>query len=159
MNVVCEAKVPVCLMHMQGKPATMQGNPCYTDVSENVCEFLAQRIRICIVNGIPKSHIIVDPGFGFGKTDAHNLQLMKKLTSMGRLACPILISASRKSTLGHVLRQTVEHRLAGSLALASWAVANGARLIRAHDVAETVDALAMTWAIMQQATASTAVLS
>ena len=65
LNVVCEAKVPVCLMHMQGKPATMQGNPCYTDVSENVCEFLAQRIRICIVNGIPKSHIIVDPGFWF----------------------------------------------------------------------------------------------
>ena len=137
----------VCLMHMQGHPRTMQQAPRYGDVVEEVYAFLSQRIDACVRAGIGTERIIVDPGFGFGKTLAHNLSLMKNLARFTQLGVPVLVGVSRKSMIGALTGRPVEQRLAGGLALAALAVSCGARIIRSHDVAATCDALAVTAAV------------
>jgi dihydropteroate synthase len=137
----------VCLMHMQGEPRTMQAAPAYGDVVEDVYAFLAARIEACVRAGIAADRIVVDPGFGFGKTLAHNLSLMKNLPRFRGLGVPLLLGVSRKSMIGAVTGRPVGERLAGGLALAALAVAAGARIIRSHDVAATLDAVAMAAAV------------
>jgi len=138
----------VCLMHMQGEPRTMQYAPAYGDVVEEVYAFLAGRIEACVRAGIPLERLVVDPGFGFGKTLAHNLTLMKHLARFNALDVPILVGVSRKSMIGALTGRPVNGRLAGGLALVALAVAAGARIIRSHDVAETLDAVNTTAAVL-----------
>jgi len=138
----------VCLMHMQGEPRTMQSAPAYGDVVEEVYAFLAGRIEACVRAGIPLERLVVDPGFGFGKTLAHNLTLMKHLARFNALDVPILVGVSRKSMIGALTGRPVNGRLAGGLALVALAVAAGARIIRSHDVAETLDAVNTTAAVL-----------
>ncbi|NOQ80585.1 MAG: dihydropteroate synthase [Gammaproteobacteria bacterium] len=133
--------LPVCLMHMKGEPRTMQSEPQYADVVYEVKDFLTQRIEQCLAQGIKKEQIIIDPGFGFGKTLAHNVTLFKQLGAFKELGFPVLVGASRKSMIGQITGKSIEERLAGSLALATLAAINGAAIIRVHDVAETVDAI------------------
>ncbi len=133
--------VPVCLMHMRGEPRTMQQNPVYADVVSEVRDYLSERVVACVRAGIPRERIIIDPGFGFGKTVAHNLSLLKHLAQLGRLGLPVLAGLSRKSMLGALLDAPVRHRLYGSLALAVLAAQQGAHILRAHDVRATVEAL------------------
>jgi dihydropteroate synthase len=135
IEVVATAGAGLVLMHMQGTPATMQQAPRYDDVLKEVREFLAERIAFAEAHGVKKKQIAVDPGIGFGKTVAHNLQLLAQLEQLTVLGCPIVVGASRKSFLG---RQPHE-RLPGSLAVAAWATAQGANVLRVHDVAETVE--------------------
>ena len=139
LEVVAAARAGLVLMHMQGTPPTMQQAPRYDDVVREVREFLEERIAFAESHGIKKSQIAVDPGIGFGKGVAHNLTLLAQLEQLGPLGCPIVVGASRKSFLG----REVEQRLPGSLAVAAWAVAHGANVVRVHDVAETVDAVRM----------------
>ena len=136
----------VCLMHMQGNPRTMQQDPHYSDVVGEVGGFLSERALACRQAGIGAQRIALDPGFGFGKTLRHNLELLHGLRGLPQ-DYPLLVGLSRKSMLGKLLGRTVEQRLAGSLALATLAVANGARIVRCHDVAETVDAVNVAWAV------------
>jgi dihydropteroate synthase len=138
----------VCLMHMRGAPATMQQAPEYADVVGEVHAFLAARLEACQAAGIGKERIVVDPGFGFGKTLEHNLALMKHLDRFTALNVPLLVGVSRKSMLGAITGRPVEGRLAGGLALAALAVFGGARIIRSHDVAETCDAVAAAAAVL-----------
>ena len=138
----------VCLMHMQGEPRSMQQAPCYQDVVEEVYAFLARRVDACVRAGIGMERIIVDPGFGFGKTLAHNLRLVKHLGRFTQLGVPLLVGMSRKSMIGALTGRPVEQRLAGGLALAALAVSSGASIIRSHDVAATCDVLAVTAAVM-----------
>lgn len=141
------AELPVCLMHMQGEPRSMQDNPLYEDVVGDVELFFKQRIEAAEASGISKNRIILDPGFGFGKTKHHNLALLKHMSGLASLGCPLLVGLSRKSVIGHVLGREVHQRLAGSLALALMAVQNGASIVRVHDVSETVDVLGMLDAV------------
>jgi dihydropteroate synthase len=138
----------VCLMHMQGEPRTMQSAPAYGDVVEDVYAFLAGRIEACVRAGIPLERLVVDPGFGFGKTLAHNLTLMKHLARFSALEVPVLVGVSRKSMIGALTGRPISGRLAGGVALAALAVAAGARIIRSHDVAETFDAVKTTAAVL-----------
>lgn len=138
----------VCLMHMQGEPGTMQRAPAYGDVVEDVYAFLAARVEACVAAGIGLERLVVDPGFGFGKTLEHNLALMKHLERFTRLGAPLLVGVSRKSMIGAVTGRPVEQRIAGGLALAALAVAAGARIIRSHDVAATLDAAGMAAAVL-----------
>ncbi len=142
-----ESAVPVCLMHMQGKPRTMQQTPQYGDVVADIMRYLSDRVAACEAGGIARNRLLVDPGFGFGKTKAHNLALLKGLGTFQRLGLPLLVGLSRKSMLGAVTGRTVEERLAASVAAALMAVERGARIVRVHDVAETVDALALWQAV------------
>ena len=137
--------VPICLMHMRGEPRTMQDDPRYTDVTGEVREFLKQRLEACVNAGIPASRLVVDPGFGFGKTLEHNIELLRGLNKLLSLGAPILVGLSRKSMIGKALGLPVEQRLHASVALAVMAVQQGARIVRAHDVGPTVEALRM-WA-------------
>jgi dihydropteroate synthase len=136
----------VCLMHMQGTPQTMQENPHYEDVVSQVGGFLGERAAACRAAGIAADRIVLDPGFGFGKTLAHNLQLLRELAALAG-QYPLLVGLSRKSTVGKLTGRPVEQRLAGSIAMATLAVAAGARIVRCHDVAETVDAVRVAWAV------------
>lgn len=149
LDTVAQLDVPVCLMHMQGEPRTMQSNPTYVDVVDDVKQYLSDRIRACETAGIKPERILIDPGFGFGKTVQHNLTLVKRLQEFQSLQRPILVGFSRKSTIGAVLgdRPPAE-RLYGSLALASLAQWQGASIFRVHDVAATVDVLKMGQAVM-----------
>ncbi|HEC20429.1 MAG TPA: dihydropteroate synthase [Gammaproteobacteria bacterium] len=147
LDVAKEAAVPVCLMHMQGEPRSMQKTPRYTDVISEVKSFLQQRIAACEARGIPGDAIFVDPGFGFGKRVEHNLQLVKRLADFVALGKPVLMGVSRKSTLGALLDRPPRERLAGSIALATLCCEFGARIIRAHDVAATVDAVKIFHAV------------
>lgn len=140
--------LPVCLMHMKGEPRTMQSEPQYADVVCEVKDFLTQRIEQCLAQGIKKEQIIIDPGFGFGKTLAHNVTLFKQLGAFKELGFPVLVGASRKSMIGQITGKSIEERLAGSLALATLAAINGAAIIRVHDVAETVDAIKIANALI-----------
>lgn len=139
--------VPVCLMHMQGQPADMQEAPSYRDVVTEVRFFLKQRIAACVAQGIPRDRILVDPGFGFGKSLEHNLALLRDLDRIVDLGAPVLVGISRKSMLGKITGQPVDQRLPASLAAAVLAVEQGACMVRAHDVAETVQALQVVAAI------------
>jgi dihydropteroate synthase len=140
--------VKVCLMHMQGEPRTMQKHPKYDNVIEDIKAFLLMRTQACINAGIASNRIIIDPGFGFGKTVVHNLLLMKNLQVFSQLDYPVLVGISRKSFIGNILNKQVTERLYGSLALAVLAVSKGANIIRTHDVAATVDALKMTDSVL-----------
>ena len=133
--------LPVCLMHMLGEPATMQREPIYTDVVAEVRAFLAERVQACAAMGIQRERILVDPGFGFGKTLEHNLSLLRHLEQLTDLAAGALVGFSRKSMIGLLLEAPVNERLPGSLAAAVLAAWQGAGVIRAHDVKETVQAL------------------
>lgn len=148
VEVAAAAQVPVCLMHMQGQPRTMQQAPVYQDVVKEVAEFLQQRAEICIAAGIAKSQIILDPGFGFGKSLQHNYQLLSQLSEILALNYPLLVGMSRKSMIGQLVKVPPEERLAGSLACATIAVMKGARIIRVHDVKETVQAVAVATATL-----------
>ncbi len=143
-----QCNVAVCLMHMQGQPRTMQQQPYYIDVVAEVMQFFRERIDACLALGISKEKIIIDPGFGFGKTTQHNLLLIKHLQQFQQLDVPILIGVSRKASIGELLNATVDKRLAGSLAMATVAALNGANIIRAHDVKETVDAMRIVDALL-----------
>jgi len=139
--------VPICLMHMQGEPRTMQQDPIYEDVVEEVYRFLEQRIDACVVAGVARENIVVDPGFGFGKTLEHNLQLLKRLSRFKDLALPVLVGISRKSMIGQITGCELDERLSGSLAAATLATWLGASIIRVHDVKETVAAVAVAAAV------------
>lgn len=141
LNAAKQTGLPVCLMHIQGKPRSMQSNPVYDDVLVQVKDFLQQRIVECVAIGIKKQNIIIDPGFGFGKTLAHNIALFKHLNTFIELNHPVLVGVSRKSMIGLVTGKEIEHRMAGSLAMATLAATKGAAILRVHDVAETVDAI------------------
>lgn len=141
LDAASELKVPVVLMHMRGDPRTMQDDPHYDDVVADVHRFLAERIFACEMNGISKKKIVVDPGFGFGKTLAHNLQLLRELARFSGLGVPILVGLSRKGMIGALTDRQQGERLYGSVAAALIAAQNGAKLVRVHDVAATVDAL------------------
>jgi dihydropteroate synthase len=147
LEAAAELKVPVCLMHMQGEPRTMQDNPVYGDVVTEVRDFLAARMAAAEAAGIPRERIVVDPGFGFGKTVEHNLELLRGLRRFADLGVPVLAGLSRKSLIGKLLGLPVERRVNASVALALIAVQNGARIVRVHDVAPTVEAIRMLEAV------------
>lgn len=149
LHTVAELRVPVCLMHMQGRPRSMQQQPSYTDVAVEVTAFLAERVAKCVAAGISRNDIVVDPGFGFGKTHAHNIELLGNLRQLQSLGLPLLVGWSRKSTLGELTGQGVDDRLSASIAAAVIAVMNGALIVRAHDVRGTVDALKVVAATME----------
>lgn len=150
LDTAAELGLPVCLMHMQGTPQTMQQKPDYDDVVEEVGDFLNQRIFACLAAGIPKEHIMLDVGFGFGKSVQHNYQLLKHLNVFAQSGYPVLAGLSRKSMIGAVLDKPVDQRVIGSVAGALLAVQNGAKILRVHDVAETADALKI-WQAMVDA--------
>jgi len=141
--------VPVCLMHAQGTPQTMQDNPQYDDVVKEVSAFLLERVVVCEQAGIKREKLILDPGFGFGKGARHNLRLMKHLSKLVDIGLPVLVGVSRKSIIGKLLNVSVEERLYGSLSLASIAVWQGAKIIRSHDVRATVQAVNLCNHVMQ----------
>ncbi|RMD68697.1 MAG: dihydropteroate synthase [Gammaproteobacteria bacterium] len=147
LETAAALKVPVCLMHMKGEPSTMQENPVYGDVVEEVKGFLEARMEACLKAGIPRERMAIDPGFGFGKTFAHNRALFQGLERLQALGVPLLVGVSRKSMIARVLDKPPEERLYGSLALAALAVMKGASIIRAHDVSPTVDAVKMAHAV------------
>jgi len=142
-----DCAVPICLMHMQGEPRTMQQAPSYTDVVSDIRDFLAARMLTCETAGIPRQRLLLDPGFGFGKTLQHNLQLLAHLDAFSALGLPLLVGLSRKRMFGQLLGREVRQRLAASLAAALLAGQHGAKIIRVHDVAETVDVLAVLDAV------------
>lgn len=152
LDVVAKLQVPVCIMHMQGQPSTMQDKPAYDDVLQEVHQYLAQRISVLIEAGIALDHIIVDPGVGFGKSLPHNLTLLAHLNHFADLQCPILIGVSRKSMFGALTGASVDQRLPASLAAALWSVHQGAHIVRVHDVAETVQAIQVQQAILEATT-------
>ncbi|MCR4378904.1 MAG: dihydropteroate synthase [Rhodospirillales bacterium] len=141
----------IVLMHMQGEPGTMQANPTYADAPGEVLAYLKSRVAACEAVGIDRARIALDPGIGFGKTAAHNLQILKRLDLYQDLGLPLLLGVSRKSFIGQVAEQSdPQRRLPGSLAAALWAVEQGAAIVRVHDVAETVQALKV-WAAIKSA--------
>ncbi|MGL5031388.1 MAG: dihydropteroate synthase [Aeromonas sp.] len=143
-----QARVPVCLMHMQGQPRTMQVEPHYDDLLGEVRAFFDERIAACTAAGIAREHLLLDPGYGFGKTVAHNYQLLAAQQQLLDYGLPLLVGMSRKSMIGTLLGRAVEDRLAGSLACAVIGMQQGARIIRVHDVRETMDALRVAWQAM-----------
>jgi dihydropteroate synthase len=138
---------PVCLMHMQGTPRTMQDDPRYRDVVAEVRDFLLERARCCEAAGIRREAILLDPGFGFGKTLAHNCRLLNELNRLTALGYPVLVGLSRKAMIGRILDRPAEERLYGSLAAAVIAVREGAAIVRAHDVRPTVEAITVARAV------------
>jgi dihydropteroate synthase len=142
----------VCLMHMQGEPATMQDRPHYADVVAEVRDFLASRAAACATAGIARDRICIDPGIGFGKTPAHNLALLGNLAGIAADGLPVLVGVSRKSLVGIITGRTTGDRLAGSVAFAALAVARGASIVRAHDVAATLDAVRVAGALKRAGT-------
>ena len=147
LQAAAESGLPVCLMHMQGEPETMQKNPHYDDLLAEVQAFFAERMAACAAAGIAAERIILDPGFGFAKNLQHNLSLFKHMQVLHGFARPLLVGVSRKSMIGQALGREVDQRLAGGLALAALAVAKGACILRVHDVAETVDLVRMIAAV------------
>lgn len=147
LDAAAATGLPVCLMHMLGEPGDMQDSPHYDDLLGEVSGFLGERMRQCDLAGIPKERIILDPGFGFAKTLQHNLSLFRQMDALLDLGCPLLVGVSRKSMIGLALNRPVGERLYGGLALAALAVSKGARILRVHDVAETVDVVRMIEAV------------
>jgi dihydropteroate synthase len=151
LEAVRELGVPAILMHMQGTPQTMQKNPGYADVALDVYDGLRARVEACVAAGIPRERLVVDPGVGFGKTVQHNLELMNRLGLFQGLGCPVMLGVSRKSTLGKIAGvPAARDRVPGSLAAAVAGAVRGVQLLRVHDVAETVQALAV-WQAVEQA--------
>jgi dihydropteroate synthase len=148
-EVAAASEVGVCLMHMRGEPRTMQHNPEYRDVVAEVCAFLEQERDACRHAGIAHDAIVFDPGLGFGKGLEHNMTLLKELARLASLGSPLLVGVSRKSFIGRILGRETHERLYGGLGLAALAVAMGARIVRTHDVAPTVDAIRMVSAVLQ----------
>jgi dihydropteroate synthase len=149
LEAVAGRGAAVCLMHMQGEPASMQAAPVYDDVVSEVRDFLHARLQACERAGISREQVLFDPGFGFGKSPAHNLQLLAALPRLAEAGVPLLVGLSRKSLLQTLTGRGVHERLAGSVALATLAVRAGARVVRAHDVAATLDAVKVAWALRQ----------
>lgn len=149
MQAAVDCNVPVCLMHSQGTPQTMQNDPQYEDVVTDVITFLLERVTACEQAGLVRDRLILDPGFGFGKRATHNLLLMKHLSRLIALGLPVLVGVSRKSMIGKLLKVSVEERLAASLSLAAISVWQGAKIIRSHDVRETVQAIMMCDHVMK----------
>ena len=149
LELVAELGVPVCLMHMQNKPETMQNKPDYDDVVEEVSAFFSERLSACENAGISTDKIILDPGFGFGKTLQHNLLLLKNLASFKKFNVPILAGLSRKSMFADIVNKPVDKRLYASLSGALIAVTNGAAIVRVHDVEQTADMLKVYNAVRQ----------
>ncbi|HTJ97897.1 MAG TPA: dihydropteroate synthase [Rhodocyclaceae bacterium] len=147
LEAVAASKAAVCLMHMQGTPGTMQLDPQYADVVQEVTSFLAKRVAAAEAAGIDRDRIVLDPGFGFGKTLHHNADLFKALPDFKSFALPVLVGVSRKSMLGQITGREVGERLPASVAAAMLAVQNGAAIVRVHDVAATKDALAVLSAL------------
>jgi dihydropteroate synthase len=148
-EVVAQSDIAICLMHMQGMPRTMQHNPQYSNVITDILEFFRQRIDFCERNGINKKRLVLDPGFGFGKTLAHNYEVLAQLALFKSLGLPVLAGISRKSMIGNLLNREVDERLAGSLTAAIVAIQQGANIIRVHDVQESVDAINILKAVAQ----------
>ena len=148
-EVAAKAGIPVCIMHIQGEPDTMQDRPEYRNVRREVSAFLTERIRVAEQAGIRPENILLDPGFGFGKRLEHNLQLLASLEQMHILGHPLLVGVSRKSMLGHITGREVNERLPASLAAATIAAMKGASIIRVHDVRETVDAIRVVAAVKE----------
>ena len=146
-EVAASAGVPVCVMHIQGEPDTMQDDPRYRNVRREVSSFLTERMRVIEKAGVRPDNIILDPGFGFGKSPQHNLQLLASLEQLQLLGHPILVGMSRKSMLGHITGRDVSERLPASLAAATISAMKGASIIRVHDVRETVDAVKVVTAM------------
>ena len=149
VEAASELDVAVCLMHMQGEPGTMQENPGYRDIPGDILDFLSKRITACRDAGIDDEKIVIDPGFGFGKTHEHNVRLLASLDRFQELGMPLLVGLSRKSTLGALTGKDVEERLPAGIAAAILAVERGAHIVRTHDVDETIDALKIASAVMQ----------
>jgi dihydropteroate synthase len=147
LDAAADSGLPVCLMHMRGEPTTMQQSPRYADVLVEVRDFLVERMAACTAAGIALERLILDPGFGFAKTQEHNLRLFKHLQSLHELGRPLLVGVSRKSMIGRALGREVGERLYGSLALAALAITKGAHILRVHDVPETVDVVRMLAAV------------
>jgi dihydropteroate synthase len=144
LSLLRDSDCALCIMHMQGTPQTMQQDPSYDDVVREVSEFLLQRVEAAVSEGIDRRRLCVDPGFGFGKTLEHNLELLANLERIqGELSLPLLAGLSRKSMIGKLTDKPVEQRMAGSIGAALYAIAQGARIVRVHDVAETVDAISV----------------
>jgi len=150
MDAAADSGAAICLVHMLGEPRTMQDAPHYDDVVAEVHRFLAERVFACEMSGIARKRLLVDPGFGFGKTLDHNLKLLRQLARLRDLGSPILAGLSRKRMIGELTGREVGERLHGSVAAAVIAVQNGAAIVRVHDVAATRDALAVAHAVMQQ---------
>ncbi|MFM4803580.1 dihydropteroate synthase [Aeromonas bivalvium] len=148
LDAAAAAGVPVCLMHMKGQPRTMQVEPHYDDLLGEVRAFFDERIAACLAAGISRERLLLDPGYGFGKTVNHNYQLLAWQQKLLDYGMPLLVGMSRKSMIGHLLGRSVDERLAGSLACALIGMQHGARIIRVHDVRETMDALRAGWMVM-----------
>jgi dihydropteroate synthase len=152
LEAVAELGVAVCLMHMQGEPRSMQIAPEYQDLQREIVDFLAERIAASVAAGIDRAKIILDPGFGFGKNDEHNLQILANLHQLEELRQPLLVGLSRKRMLGNLTGKAADKRVFAGIAAAVMAVAGGANIIRTHDVAATVDALKIVDAVRVSAT-------
>ncbi len=150
-EVAAQSDTPVCLMHAQGDPETMQNNPRYDDVLLDVYDFLSERINAAVATGIPRSHIMVDPGIGFGKTIHHNLTMLRDISLFHALGCPILLGASRKKFIGVISgAQSAKDRVYGSVSVALDAVAQGVQMVRVHDIQATKQALSLQTAVRGQ---------
>jgi len=141
LEAAAETGLPVCLMHISGEPGSMQDNPQYDDVVQEVCDFLLARVGQCVEVGIDTGKILLDPGFGFGKTLTHNLTLFRHLDQLVALGFPLMVGVSRKSMIGAILDKPVDQRIIGSVAMAMLAAQRGAQILRVHDVSATADAL------------------
>jgi dihydropteroate synthase len=149
LDAAARSGVAVCLMHMLGTPQTMQVEPHYEELPGDVIHFLQERVEACIDGGIGRERLLVDPGFGFGKNDRHNLQILRNLEQFSDLGLPLLVGLSRKRTLGKLTGRSAEDRLAAGVAAATIAVLKGANIVRTHDVAATVDALKVASAVIK----------
>ncbi len=149
LEAAASLQKPVCLMHMQGQPRTMQENPRYENVTVDVTTFLEERLLACVDAGLDRGLIIIDPGFGFGKSHSHNVELLANLRQLRRLGQPVMVGISRKSTLGYLTGRETSERMPASVAAALVAVMSGAEIVRVHDVAATVDALKVNQAVTE----------
>ena len=149
LSVVAKSQLPICVMHMQGEPRTMQASPQYQNVVSEVNQFLAGIAEKCQQEGVKPENIILDPGLGFGKSLEHNLRLLASVPALSKLGYPVLIGGSRKSMLGQLLSRDVDERMPASIALAAQAALNGANIVRVHDVQATYDAVRLVEAVAQ----------
>jgi len=147
LTAAAASGLPVCLMHMLGEPQHMQLNPGYVDIAADVKTFLLERVAACEAAGIPRSRILIDPGFGFGKTLQHNLLLFRSLPELVGLGFPVLVGVSRKSLVGAILDKPVGERMVGSIALGMLAIQRGVKVLRVHDISATADALKILQAV------------